>query len=40
MIMDLYNGARTATVSKGQTLPISTIVISSNISPVEEERYL
>jgi len=38
MVMDLYNGAKTGTISKGEIQPISTIVISSNISPIEEER--
>lgn len=38
MVMDLYNGARTGTISKGETQPISTVVISSNITPIEEER--
>ena len=38
MVMDLYHGARSATVSKGESRPISTIVLSSNISPIEQER--
>ena len=38
MVMDLYNGAKTGTVSKGESQPISTVVISSNITPIEEER--
>ena len=40
MIMDLYHGSSVATVGKGVSRPISTIVISSNISPIEEERYI
>ena len=36
MIMDVYNGARTGTVTKGETLPMSSIVISSNIPPLKK----
>ena len=38
MIMDLYNGAKSGTIGKGEMRPKSTIVISSNITPIEEER--
>ena len=38
MMMDLFNGAKTGSVGRGETEPISTVVISSNITPIEEER--
>ena len=38
LIMDLYNGARKATVSTGEQIPKSTMVISSNITPIDQQR--
>ena len=38
ILIDLYNGGKYATVGKGELKPISTVVISSNITPIEEER--
>lgn len=38
VIMDLYNGAKKATLSKGEIKPTSTVVISSNITPLEQQR--
>ena len=38
VIMDLYNGAKRGTISKGEAKPISTVVISSNITPIEQQR--
>ena len=38
ILIDLYNGGKYANVGKGELKPISTVVISSNITPIEEER--
>lgn len=38
ILIDLYNGGKYATVGKGEMKPKSTVVISSNIAPIEEER--
>lgn len=40
LIMDLYNGARKATISGGEQIPSSTVVISSNMAPIDQQRYL
>ena len=37
VLIDLYNGGKQATVGKGEMKPISTVVISSNLTPIEEE---
>lgn len=39
LIMDLYNGARKATISSGEQIPSSTVVISSNMTPIDQQRY-
>ena len=39
ILIELYNGGKYATVGKGDITPIST-VISSNLTPIEEERYI
>ena len=39
VIMDLFNGAKRGTVGKGETQPTSTVVISSNFTPHEQQRY-
>ena len=38
IIMDLFNGAKRGTLSKGEVKPTSTVVISSNITPIEQQR--
>ena len=40
LIMDLYNGARKATVSADEQQPTLTVLISSNITPIEEQRQV
>ena len=37
-IMDLYNGAKKGTISKGEVKPTSTVIISSNITPLDQQR--
>ena len=37
-IMDLFNGAKQGTISRGEVKPISTVVISSNIIPIDQQR--
>lgn len=38
LIIDLYNGAKKATVTSGEVKPTSTIVISSNFTPYDDQR--
>ena len=38
LIMDLYNGAKRGTISRGETKPKSTVVISSNFTPIDQQR--
>ena len=38
LIMDLYNGAKKGTISRGEVKPKSTVVISSNFPPMEQQR--
>jgi hypothetical protein len=38
VIMDLFNGAKQGTISRGEIKPISTVVISSNITPIDQQR--
>ena len=33
IIMDLFNGAKQGTISRGEVKPKSTVVIASNITP-------
>ena len=40
LIIDLYNGARKATISAGEQIPKSTVIISSNIAPIDQQRLL
>lgn len=40
VIIDLYNGAKKGTVTRGESQPISTVVISSNFPPVEQQGYV
>ena len=40
LIIDLYNGAISGTVSKGNMKPNSTCIISSNFTTVEQQRYM
>ena len=39
VIMDLYNGAKRGTIARGEVKPLSTVVISSNFPPVDQQRY-
>ena len=38
ILIDLYNGGKYATVGKGEMKPKATVVISSNLTLIEEER--
>ena len=38
IIMDLFNGAKQGTISRGEVKPKSTIVIASNITPTNQQR--
>lgn len=38
LIMDLYNGARKGTLASGETKPISSIIVSSNLTPYQDQR--
>ena len=38
IIMDLFNGAKRGTLSRGEVKPTSTVVISSNITPIDQQR--
>ena len=40
VLLDLFNGAKRATIGRGEVQPISTVIISSNFTPIEQERYL
>ena len=37
LIIDLFNGARRGTVASGETKPISSIVVSTNFTPYEDQ---
>ncbi len=37
-IMDLFNGAKQGTISRGEFKPKSTVVITSNITPFDQQR--
>ena len=39
LIMDLYNGARKATISLCEQIPSSTVVISSTMAPIDQQMY-
>ena len=39
VVMDVYGGAKKGTISRGETRPISTVVISSNFPTVDQQRY-
>lgn len=39
LLVDLYNGKKGGTVGKGDNLPSSTAIISSNFSPTDQGRY-
>lgn len=38
-IIDLYNGAKSGTLTTGEITPISTVVITSNILLNDDQRY-
>ena len=38
VIMDLFNGAKQGTISRGEIKPKSTVIISSNITPINQQR--
>lgn len=38
LLVDLYNGKKGATVGKGERQPSSTIMITANFSPADQER--
>ena len=38
LLVDLYNGKKGATVGKGERQPSSTILITANFSPADQER--
>ena len=38
IIMDLFNGAKQGTISRGEVKPKSTVVIASNITPINQQR--
>ena len=38
LIIDLFNGARRGTLMSGEMKPISSIVVSSNVMPFDDER--
>lgn len=37
-IMDLFNGAKQGTISRGEVKPKSTVIITSNITPIDQQR--
>ena len=39
IIIDLYNGVKCGTISRGETKPKSTVVISTNVTPKDQLRY-
>jgi hypothetical protein len=39
VVMDVYGGGRSATISRGETCPMSTVVISANFPTVDQQRY-
>lgn len=39
LIVDLYNGAKSGTLTSGEIKPISTVVVTSNILPNDDQRY-
>lgn len=39
VIMDLFNGAKRATIGRGEVQPTSTVIISSNFTPIEKQMY-
>ena len=38
VLMDLHGGARKGTIARGETRPISTVVISANFPTVEQQK--
>lgn len=38
VLIDLFNGAKQGTISRGEVKPKSTVVISSNITPTNQQR--
>ena len=40
VIMDIYGGAKKGTISRGETQPISTVVISTNFPTIDQQRYV
>ena len=40
LLVDLYHGAPKATMGSGEIKPISSIVVSSNFTPHENQRYI
>ena len=40
LVVDLFNGARRGTVVSGEIKPISSIVVSSNLMPYKDQRYM
>ena len=39
LIIDLFNGARSATMTRGDRKPISTCIIASNFTTIEQQRW-
>ena len=39
LIIDLFNGARKGTVTSGEMKPISSVVVSTNFTPYDDQRY-
>ena len=40
VVMDVYGGGRKSTIARGETIPKSTVVISSNFATVDQQRYV
>lgn len=38
LVMDLFHGAKKATISAGETKPISGMVVTTNFAPIEDQR--
>ena len=40
LIIDLFNGARRGTLVSGETKPTSSIVVSTNFTPYDDQRFM
>ena len=40
VVVDIYEGAKKGTISRWETRPISTVMISSNFPTVDQQRYV